>query len=98
MRLLTLLSDPPGWFTRHHLNKPNVMMGGKSVVIEAGMPELSSRKDLIDRYAAALSSAGLIAQSLNGMMTEAGLWASATTPLAIDFLAFVADPESDAIA
>ncbi len=56
--LLTLLSDPPGWFTRHHLNKPNVMMGGKSAVIEAGMPELSSRKDLIDRYAAALSSAG----------------------------------------
>ena len=76
--------------------KPNVMMGGKSVIIEAGMPELASRKDLIDRYAAALSNAGLIAQSLSGLMSEAGLWAAATTPLAADFLAFVADPQGDA--
>ena len=96
VRLLKLLSDPPGWFSRHNLTKPNVMMGGKSVIIEAGMPELASRKDLIDRYAAALSNAGLIAQSLSGLMSEAGLWAAATTPLAADFLAFVADPEGDA--
>jgi hypothetical protein len=96
VRLLKLLCDPPGWFSRHNLTKPNVMMGGKSVIIEAGMPELASRKDLIDRYAAALSNAGLIAQSLSGLMSEAGLWAAATTPLAADFLAFVADPEGDA--
>jgi hypothetical protein len=95
VRLLKLLSDPPGWFTRHNITKPNVMMGGKTVIIEAGMPELASRKDLIDRYAAALGNAGLIAQSLSGMMSEAGLWAAATTPLAAEFLAFVADPEND---
>jgi hypothetical protein len=29
-------------------------------------------------------------------MSEAGLWAAATTPLAADFLAFIADPEGDA--
>ena len=98
VRLLKLLSNPPGWFARHHIDRPNVMMGGKSVIVEAGMPELASRKDLIDRYAAALSDAGLIAQSLSGMMSEAGLWAAATTPLAADFLAFVADPEGDAAA
>jgi hypothetical protein len=65
VRLLKLLSDPPGWFARHNISRPNVMMAGKSVIIEAGMPELVSRKDLIDRYAAALSSAGLVAQSLS---------------------------------
>ncbi|GAA2564604.1 hypothetical protein GCM10010435_41270 [Winogradskya consettensis] len=95
VRLLKLLSDPPGWFTRFHITRPNVMMGGKAVIIEAGMPELASRKDLIDRYAAALGNAGLIAQSLSGVMSEAGLWAAATTPLAADFLAFVADPEGN---
>lgn len=98
VRLLKLLSDPPGWFKRHNITKPDVMMGGKSVIIESGMPELTNRKDLIDRYASALSGAGLIAQSLSGMMSEAGLWAAATTPLAADFLAFVADPESDVTA
>ncbi|GIE36084.1 hypothetical protein Ait01nite_091290 [Actinoplanes italicus] len=95
VRLLTLLSDPPGWFARHDISRPNVTMGGKSVIIEAGMPELASRKDLIDRYAAALSSSGLIAQSLSGVMSAAGLWAAATTPLASEFLAFISDPETD---
>lgn len=99
VRLLKLLSDPPGWFARHNITRPSVMMGGSmSVIIESGMPELANRKDLIDRYAAALSRTGLIGQSLSGMMSETGLWAAATTPLAVDFLAFVADPESDVAA
>ena len=59
---------------------------------------LPAERNLIDRYAAALSNAGPIAQSLSGMMSVAGLWAAATTPLAVDFLTFVADSESDAAA
>jgi len=53
VRLLALLSDPTGWFARHHIGEPNVTIGGKSGIIEAALPELAGRKDLIDRYAAA---------------------------------------------
>ncbi|MEH1014663.1 hypothetical protein V6U90_16320 [Micromonospora sp. CPCC 206060] len=96
MRMLQLLSDPPGWFDRYGIPRPNIYMGPKIGIIEAGMPELAGRRDLIDRYAGALTTTGLINQSLTGMMTENGLWAPATTPLGVEFLAFIADPESKA--
>jgi hypothetical protein len=94
VRMLKLLSDPPGWFSRYGISRPNISAGPKTAIIEAGMPELAGRRDLIDRYAGALTGTGLINQALTGMMTESGLWAIATTPLGIEFLAFVADPES----
>ena len=94
IRLLHLLSDPTGWFERHTLARPGVTTGPKSAIIEAGMPELAGRTDLITRYGAALTTAGLIGQTLSGMMTANGLWAAATTPLGEEFLTFVADPES----
>lgn len=94
MRMLQLLSDPPGWFDRQGIARPNIYMGPKIGIIEAGMPELSGRRDLIDRYAGALTTAGLINQSLAAVMTENGLWVPATTPLGTEFLAFIADPES----
>ena len=93
VRMLKLLSDPPDWFGRYGIARPNIS-GAKTAIIEAGMPELADRRDLIDRYAGALTGAGLINQSLTGMMTENGLWAAATTPLGAEFLAFVTDPES----
>lgn len=94
VRMLKLLSDPPDWFDRHGIPRPNIYMGPKTGIIEAGMPELSGRRDLINRYAEALNTAGLINQSLTAMMSENGLWEPATTPLGAEFLAFIADPES----
>lgn len=94
VRMLKLLSDPPGWFDRHGMPRPGISMGPKTAIIEAGMPELAGRRDLIDRYAGALTTAGLINQSLSGIMSAGGLWVPATTPLGIEFLAFIADPES----
>ncbi|WP_430786923.1 hypothetical protein [Actinoplanes sp. G11-F43] len=94
VRMLTLLSDPPTWFERHGIDKPNIYAGAKAVVVEAGMPELAGRQDLITRYAGALMNAGLISQPVTGVMSESGVWAKAATPLGIEFLAFVADPEA----
>ncbi|AVT30238.1 hypothetical protein C6361_12855 [Plantactinospora sp. BC1] len=94
VRLLKLLSDPPGWFDRHQVARPNITMGSKKAIIEAGMPELGGRQDLIDRYAAALTNAGLVGQSLSGIMTQGGLWGVATTPLGTEFLTFITDPEN----
>jgi hypothetical protein len=94
VRMLKLLSDPPGWFERSGIPRPNISVGPKAAIIEAGMPELAGRRDLIDRYAGPLTTAGLINQALTGMLSSSGLWASGTTPLAAEFLAFIADPES----
>jgi hypothetical protein len=93
VRMLKLLSDPPSWFDRQGMQWPNTG-GSKKDIIQAGMPELAGRGDLIDRYGGALTREGLIQQSLTGIMTENGLRAAATTPLGIQFLAFVEDPES----
>ena len=93
VRLLKLLSDPPGWFERYDIRRPDITMGSKVAIIEAGMPELAGRQDLVTRYAGALADAGLVNQSLSGVMTAVGLWAVATTPLAAEFLDFVMDPE-----
>ncbi|MEV0269208.1 hypothetical protein AB0H43_10555 [Hamadaea sp. NPDC050747] len=91
VRMLKLLSDPPGWFESHGISRPNIYAGPKADIVEAGMPELAGRRDLIDRYAGALTSFGLISQSLSGMMTENGLWASAITSLGRELLSFIAD-------
>ncbi|MFF5077707.1 hypothetical protein ACFY36_11685 [Actinoplanes sp. NPDC000266] len=92
MRLLILLSDPAGWFSRHNLARPNVAEGHKSVIVEAGIPTLAARPDLIDRYAAALIDTGLV--NSGGMMGAAGLWTPATTPLAAEFLDFIVTPQT----
>jgi hypothetical protein len=94
VRMLKLLSDPPAWFERHGINRPDIYSGPKAAIVEAGMPELAGRQDLISRYAGALATAGLTSQPVTGMMTENGLWARASTPLGTEFLAFVADPET----
>jgi hypothetical protein len=49
VRMLKLLSDPPGWFEHHGIQGPNIYAGSKTHIIQAGMPELVSRGDLIDR-------------------------------------------------
>lgn len=49
VRLLNLLSDPPGWFTRHNIPQPTSTMGSKPPSSKAGMPELADREDLIAR-------------------------------------------------
>ncbi len=93
MRMLKLLTDPPAWFDRNGIARPNIFSGPKTAIIEAGMPELAGRSDLTSRFAGALQNAELINQSVTGLMTEAGLWAPSTTRLGREFLLFIADPE-----
>ncbi|WP_071803491.1 type 1 periplasmic-binding domain-containing protein [Couchioplanes caeruleus] len=66
------------------------------MAIEAGMPELTNRHDLIDRYARALATAGLILDPITAMMYQTTLSQPATTDLGNEFLAFSTDPETKA--
>ncbi|GAA2662242.1 hypothetical protein [Paractinoplanes durhamensis] len=97
VRMLRLIADPPGWFDRNGMARPNISRGSRAHVIEAGMPDLAGRQDLIMRYAAALTTAGVIDQSVTTMMTSGGVWGSGATPLGVDFLEFIAEPRSEAV-
>ncbi|SCF29428.1 hypothetical protein GA0074695_5253 [Micromonospora viridifaciens] len=94
IRLLDLLNDPPGWFDRTGLPRPEFgMSSNRTALIQAGMPELAEKgQEAIRRYYTGLESANLLAGSLGGMMTGSGAWGSATNELGRDFLAFIRDP------
>jgi hypothetical protein len=98
VRMLTLLSYPFGWFEDHDISLSTfhaaVETGRKMAVVEAGMPELAGRPDLIDRYGEALNAAGLIDQSLTRVLSFGTMVSHATTSLGDGFLSFVTDPES----
>jgi hypothetical protein len=93
VRLLKMLSDPGGWFAHLGIPRPEYMSAAKTALIEAAMPEFAGREDLLGRYTGALSSGGLVTGSVSGMMTNAGLWASATSALGLEFLAFIEEPQ-----
>lgn len=97
MRLLTLLNDPPGWFdARPQLQRPQFgMSSNRTALINAAMPDLGGMgPQMIERFYAALTDAGLVNGALSGMMTAQGAWQSVTTEFAARFLAFVRDPRT----
>lgn len=97
MRLLTLLNDPPGWFdARPQLQRPQFgMSSNRTALINAVMPDLGEMgQQMIERFYAALTDAGLVNGALSGMMTAQGTWQSVTTEFAARFLAFVRDPRT----
>lgn len=96
-RLLTLLNDPPGWFdARPQLQRPQFgMSSNRTALINAAMPDLGGMgPQMIERFYAALTDAGLVNGALSGMMTAQGAWQSVTTEFAARFLAFVRDPRT----
>lgn len=94
VRMLTLLSNPTGWFERTGLPRPNMTMGARERLVEIGMQELISRRDLIRLYAADLNTAGLIDPPVTAVVSENRLWENGLTLLGRRFLAFVTEPES----
>lgn len=92
MQLLAHLDDPGGWLDRRGIARPSYYSAPRVAVIEVAMPEFAGRRDLIDRYANALTANGLINTALGAMMTANGLWQPATTHLGREFLAFIRDP------
>lgn len=94
LRMLKLLSDAPAWFDRHGLPLPDVNTTMPVEMIEAGMPELAGRRDLIHRFMMGLSSAVLIYPSVRPTESRPG-WTRPTTNLGEELLAFIADPESE---
>lgn len=93
MSLLVFLHDPSSWYERHALQRPNVMMGPKSSIIDPAFPQLGADELLRGRLLSDLEGWRLTAQNFSGMMTEQGIWASATSSLGAAFINFIGDAD-----
>jgi hypothetical protein len=94
LRLLTYLRDPTGWFERFQIDKPNIMMGGRTSILEAAMPDLADDPSIYMHAAGELATRGLIENSLSGMVSEQGLYTPLATPLGSRFLDYITNDES----
>ncbi len=96
LRLLTLLSDPPGWFDRTGLERPQfAMSSNRTVLVQAGMPELAAKgDDMIKRFYGDLERWDLVSGGISGMMSGNAAFNVATNDYAASFLAFITDPRA----
>jgi hypothetical protein len=92
--LLRLFDDPVAWWKREKLRPLNAHFGAAlAQVVETAFPELRNRRDFYDQVWKDLNDRGLVATpDLHTMMTEQGVFTSRTTPLGIQFLAFIREP------
>jgi hypothetical protein len=93
VRMLSFLDDPEGSFTRTGVPRPSLMAGARRHLLKTCMPEFED--DLwADLVFGDLASAGLVTGGLGGMMSESGLWTSASSPLGKRFLHFISPVDS----
>lgn len=92
LRLLQFLHDPAAIFDTAEITRPNYISGGRSTLLEDGMPEFHGQREWYDLLFQDLSTAGLTNGSLHGMQSGASLWQPATSPLGGRFLTFVSEP------
>lgn len=93
LRLVTLWDDPPAWFDRLGLTPPQgVMTGGRTLTVEAGLPEVRDRKDFYLLVAGELSAAGMMTANLQGMVSGTSLMDRLTTDFGRRFVRFISPP------
>jgi hypothetical protein len=93
IRMLELFRDPPKYLAARGVGQ-NYYMGGGSQVLEDVYPELRGRREFYDQISNDLNARGLFnsASFLHSTMTAQGMVSKRTTPLADQFLDFIADP------
>jgi hypothetical protein len=90
LRLLRFLDDPSAVYESAGVEKPNLMMGGRSHLLEAVWPEFAGQRPWYDLLAADLERTHLVgASGLHVTMSGAGVWGSATSDLGKRFLTFI---------
>ncbi|OFV67934.1 MAG: hypothetical protein SCAL_000574 [Candidatus Syntrophoarchaeum caldarius] len=97
LRILKFFDNPQEWGRRVGITYPNWPTGSLSTVLEHTFPELRGRRDFYDQVVKDLFIRGLMnTESLHGIMTPQGMFASRTTPLGKQFINFITSPiESD---
>lgn len=91
LRLLALWDNPPAWFESTGLPLPT-SSGNRAATVEAGLPEMRGRGDLIVRVADELHDARLLGANLTGMVSPQGMMQRLTTEFGRRFLRFISPP------
>jgi len=92
LRLLAYGDNPREWFRQRGIAEPNFTMGGPSHLLEAGIPEMTGRRDLYDQLVRDLDARGLASVALHTTMTADGAWQSWTSAFGKRFLEFISEP------
>jgi hypothetical protein len=93
LRLVTLWDDPPAWFARHGLTRPEAgYITSRTVTVEAGLPEMEGRQDFYLLVAGELQSAGMLTASLMGNVQPPSLMSRLTTDFGRQFVRFISPP------
>lgn len=92
LRILRLFADPKAWYAESGTPEPNLLMGGRSTVVEDAYPELAANKPLLQKVVKDLATHGLADINLGTTMTGAGILQPAINPLGERLLALAAEP------
>jgi hypothetical protein len=94
LRILSLFSNPPKWFTDHGRTAPQwSITGSLSQLLTTAYPELQNQREFYDIIGKHLFQRGLLnTEGLHTMMSGQGALAKRTTGFADEFLKFISDP------
>lgn len=92
LRLLRLFSNPRAWYAATDTAAPNLLMGGRSRVVEDAYPELAADPPLLAKIVKDLATHGLADVNLNVTMTGQGILEPAINPLGTRLLDLVTGP------
>ena len=93
LKILEFFQNPTEWFTRNNMNIPNVYMGSPSQILEDAYEELKNRREFYSLIVKELYNKGLFSvESLQGMMTSDGVFASRTTKIGKEFINYITSP------
>ncbi len=90
LKILVFFNDPKEWGRKHGITYPNWHAGSPAHVLEHTFPELKGRRDFYDPIVKDLFAQELMSsQSLQGVMTLQGMFASRTTARGKQFIKYL---------
>lgn len=97
LRILSLLADPPVWFSDNGKTMPQWSLAGSlSQLLTAAYPELQNQREFYDIIGKDLFQRGLLnTDGFHAMMSGQGALAKRTTGFADEFMRFIAGPLGD---
>lgn len=92
LRLLRIFSNPRAWYAATGTPEPDLMMGGRSRVVEDAYQDLARDPTLLTKVVKDLATHGLADLNLNVTMTGQGILEPAINPLGQRLLSFITEP------
>lgn len=90
LKLIYYFENPERRFLDHDITKPNIMMGGITDGLYAYFSDLTNKDEFVNILFKELYNNGIInIQSIGGMMTPQGIYASRLTDYGKRFLNYI---------